>query len=180
MSNSGRWIAFQHRDFRLVWGGNLVSILGTQMQMIAINWQIYELLAGTDLSINFLGRSVPLNVEALGLGGVGLARVIPIMIFAVIGGNMADVMNRRQLLLWTNMAAALFAAILAVLSLTNRITVPTIYLLTAATAATAAFSSPAFQSLIPNLVPDTHLTNAISLNTLVRQSAPSPARRWAD
>ncbi|MCB0129856.1 MAG: hypothetical protein KDD78_03375, partial [Caldilineaceae bacterium] len=82
MTTTGRWLALQHRDFRLVWGGNFISILGTQMQMIAINWQIYELLAGTDASINFFGRTLPLNVEALGLGGVGLARVIPIMIFA--------------------------------------------------------------------------------------------------
>ena len=171
MTKTGRWLALQHRDFRLVWGGNFISILGTQMQMIAINWQIYELLAGTDASINFFGRTIPLNVEALGLGGVGLARVIPIMIFAVIGGNLADVMNRRQLLLWTNAAAAFFSLVLAVLSLTGHITVAAIYLLTAAVAATAAFSAPAFQSLIPNLVPEEHLTNAISLNTLIRQVA---------
>ncbi|MCB0045284.1 MAG: MFS transporter [Caldilineaceae bacterium] len=171
MASSERWAAFHHRDFRLVWGGNLISILGTQMQLTAINWQIYELLAGVDRSIRVFGRTIPLNVEALGLGGVGLARVIPIMIFAVIGGNLADVMNRRRLLLWTNGAAALFAAVLAFLSLTGRITVPVVYLLTSATAAAAAFSSPAFQSLIPNLVPESDLTNAISLNTLVRQIA---------
>ena len=171
MSTRTRWVAFQHRDFRLVWLGNLVSILGTQMQLIAINWQIYELLDGTDASIHLFGRTVNLNAEALGLGGVGLARVIPIMIFAVIGGNMADIANRRKLLIWTNVVAALLSAVLAGLSLSGHITVGAIYMLTAALSATAAFSSPAFQSLVPNLVPEEHLTNAISLNTLIRQVA---------
>jgi MFS family permease len=166
-----RFVALQHRDFRLIWMGTLVSVIGTQMQMVAINWHIFQLLQGTTVSLDLFGVQLSLNPEALGLGGVGLARIIPIALFAILGGALADVRNRRTLLLWTNGAAALFALILALLSFANLDTIWTIYLLTALTSATAAFSGPAFQSLVPNLVPEEHLTNAISVNSLSGQTA---------
>jgi MFS family permease len=138
---------------------------------VAINWHIYKLLEGTQLSIELFGRQFALNSEALGLGGVGLARIVPIMLFALVGGTLADIVNRRKLLIITNSLAASFAAVLAALSFAQRDTVWTVYLLTAAGAATTAFSGPAFQSIVPNLVPKEDLTNAISLNSLVRQVA---------
>ncbi|MBK8045701.1 MAG: MFS transporter [Anaerolineales bacterium] len=171
MQLSGRFVALQHRDYRLVWSGNFVSIIGTQMQMVAINWNVYQLLAGSTLTFTFLGRSVSLSPEALGLGGIGLARILPILLFALVGGAVADITNRRKMLIWTNAVAAVVALILAVLSFSQRNTVWAIYALTAATAATAAFSGPAYQSLIPNLVPTKDLTNAISLNSLAFQTA---------
>ena len=154
-----------------MWAGNFVSVVGSQMQLVAINWHVYRLLAGTSITITLFGREVALGAEALGLGGVGLARVIPIMIFAIIGGALADTANRRKLLIVTNGIAGLLAAVLALLSFTQRDTVLAIYLLTAAGAATAAFSSPAQQALIPNLVPRADLTNAISLNSTMRHIA---------
>jgi MFS family permease len=167
----GRFVALRHRDYRLIWAGNFVSIIGTQMQFVAINWHVYKLLEGTQLSIDLFGREIALNSEALGLGGVGLARIVPILFFALVGGTLADIVNRRKLLIFTNSAAAGFAVLLAALSFAQRDTVWAIYLLTAAGAATTAFSSPAFQSIVPNLVPREDLTNAISLNSLVRQMA---------
>lgn len=167
----GRFVALRHRDYRLIWAGNFVSIIGTQMQFVAINWHIYKLLEGAQLSIRLFGREIALNSEALGLGGVGLARIVPILFFALVGGTLADIVNRRKLLILTNSAAAGFAALLAALSFAQRDTVWAIYLLTAAGAATTAFSGPAFQSIVPNLVPREDLTNAISLNSLVRQLA---------
>lgn len=164
-------MALQHRDYRLVWIGQFVSIIGTQMQMVAINWNIFQLLNGTTASIQLFGHTISFSPEALGLGGVGLARIIPIALFAVVGGTLADVRNRRQLLIWTNLAAAVFAAILAFITFAHLGNVWIIYLLTALTSATAAFSGPAFQSLVPNLVPPEHLTNAISLNSLSFQTA---------
>jgi MFS family permease len=166
-----RLAALQYHDFRLMWAGNFVSVVGSQMQLVAINWHVYRLLAGTSVSVTLFGREVALGAEALGLGGVGLARVIPIMIFAIIGGALADTANRRTLLIVTNGIAGLLAAVLALLSFTQRDTVLAIYLLTAAGAATAAFSSPAQQALIPNLVPRADLTNAISLNSTMRHIA---------
>lgn len=171
MPASSRFVALRHRDYRLIWAGNFVSIIGTQMQFVAINWHVYKLLEGTRLSIDLFGREFALNSEALGLGGVGLARIVPILFFALVGGNLADIVNRRKLLVITNSAAAGFAVVLAALSFAQRDTIWAIYLLTAAGAATTAFSGPAFQSIVPNLVPQEDLTNAISLNSLVRQIA---------
>jgi len=112
-----------------------------------------------------------LSPEALGLGGVGLVRVIPIALFALVGGTVADITNRRTLLIWANSIAALLAVGLALANFSGRDSLWIIYLLTALTSATAAFSGPAYQSLIPNLVPREHLTNAISLNSIVFQTA---------
>lgn len=164
-----RLAALRYRDFRLLWLGQLVSTIGSQMQLIAVNWHVYALLRGTSYTITLLGRDVNLGAEALGLGTLGLVRILPIVVFALLGGMLADTRDRRRLLIWTQIAAAGFAAALAVATLTSHDSVLLIYLLTAAGAAVAAFDSPARQSLVPNLVPPEHLTNAVSLNTLVWQ-----------
>ena len=169
--SAGRFVALRHRDYRLLWSGNFVSVIGNQMQFVAINWHVYQLLQGTSLTVTVFGRPVTLGVEALGLGGVGLARIVPIAVFALLGGTLADTQDRRKMLLLTNAAAAVFAGILAYITFAGRDTVPAIYLLTAAGAAVAALMSPAYQSLIPNLVPADELTNAVSLNTLMFQIA---------
>ena len=52
----GRFVALRHRDYRLIWAGNFVSIIGSQMQFVAINWHIYKLLQGTQLTIDLFGR----------------------------------------------------------------------------------------------------------------------------
>jgi MFS family permease len=169
MSTSSRFVALRHHDYRLLWTGQFISLIGAQMQIVAINWHIYQLLQGASFTFELFGRQITLSSEALGLGGVGLARIVPIAIFALVGGALADVLDRRKLLIWTTSIAAVFAGLLALLSLTGRESVWAIYLLTAAGAATVAFSGPAFQSLLPNLVPPEDLTNAIGLSSLMRQ-----------
>jgi MFS family permease len=149
----------------------MISVTGSQMQIIAVNWHVFELLRGQSVTISIFGREIALGAEALGLGSLGLVRIGPIILFALVGGMLADMMDRRRLMIWTQAIAALFAAILAVLTLTGRDSLGAIYLLTAATAAAAAFDSPARQALVPNLVPAAHLTNALSLNTLMFQIA---------
>lgn len=166
-----RFSALRHREYRLIWLGNFISIIGSQMQMVTINWHIFQLLKGATVSITLLGHSIELGGEALGLGGVGLVRIAPIALFALLGGTLADVVNRRTLLLITNSIAALLATLLALITFTGHDTIAAIYLLTAGGAATSAFSSPAFQSIVPNLTPREDLTNAISLNSLARQTA---------
>ncbi|MBV9280417.1 MAG: MFS transporter, partial [Chloroflexi bacterium] len=144
----------QHRDFRLYWAGNFVSLAGTQMQQAAIAWQVY-----------LLTRS------AVALGLIGLVRVIPIVVFSLAGGVVADALNRRRLLLVTQTSLLLVSATLAGATLGGRASLWLIYLLTGLAAAAGAFDNPARQALVPSLVPLDQLANALSLNSTVWQVA---------
>lgn len=143
-----RFPAFHSRDFRALWAGQVISAAGSQMQFAALNWQIYELT----------GSSVA-------LGAVGLVRVIPIILFSLIGGTIADAYDRRRLLLGTQSALTLVALALGYFSLRGQTTLPVIYLLTALGAAAVAFDNPARQALVPSLVPREHLPNAFAISS---------------
>jgi MFS family permease len=149
--------------------GQLFSSTGAQMQLVAVDWHVYQLLRGSSYTLALFGHDISLDGKALGLGTLGLVRIAPVVLFALFGGIMADAYDRRRLMILTRSIATLLAAALAAITLAGRATVGMIYLLTAAGAATTAFDSPARQSLVPNLVPREHLTNAISLNTLLFQ-----------
>jgi MFS family permease len=151
------FVALQHRNFRLLWAGQLVSFSGTMMQSAAILWHVSLL--------------VPDNRKGLALGMVGLVRIVPIIAFSLVSGVAADVLDRRKLMLVTQTVMAAFAGILALLTFRGLHAVWPIYLLAALGSAAAAFDGPARQSLIPNLVPREHLANAISLNTIMSQLA---------
>ena len=160
-------VALRYRDFRYLWLGEMVSTTGSQMQLFAINWHIFELLRGQVFHIGGL----ELGAEAFGLGMLGLVRVLPIVLFALVGGMLADALDRRQVMLWTRVISAVVAGVLTALTLSERIDVNSIYLLTALGAAATALDSPARQSIVANLVKPRHLANAISLNTLIFQIA---------
>ena len=145
--------ALHHRQFRYLWIGLMISIAGSQMQIWSIFWQIRTL---TD--------------QPIALGAVGLARILPIIVFSLIGGALADTVNRRKLLFITQSVMALAAMALAVLTLTGQIQLWHIYLLTATQAFAIAFDTPARQSLVPNLVPARDLPNAFSLNSIAFQT----------
>jgi MFS family permease len=164
-----RLTALRSHDFRLLWLGEFVSITGSQMQIFAINWHVSELLRGE--MINVGNTDIVLSAPALGLGLLGLARVIPIILFALVGGVLADAVDRRKLMIGTRITAAVLASMLALATFTGNESIGTIYLVTAALAATTAFDNPARQSLVPSLVPREHLANAVSLNTLMWQIA---------
>jgi MFS family permease len=149
--------ALQHRNFRLLWIGLLVSSSGSLMQSAAILWHVSLL--------------VPDNRRALALGLVGLVRVIPVVAFSLVSGVAADALNRRKLMLLTQTAMAAFAALLAVFTWRGMTTVWPIYAISAASAAAGAFDLPARQALTPNLVPRDHLPNALTLNTIIFQVA---------
>ncbi|MCX7840481.1 MAG: MFS transporter [Anaerolineae bacterium] len=148
------FVALQHRDFGLIWVGQLISLAGTQMQQVAINWHIYIL-----------------TKSPVALGFIGLTRVIPLIVFSLIGGVIADAHDRRRVLIVTQSTMMFFAALLGILTMLEIINAPLIYALAALTAAASAFDAPARQALYPNLVPKEHLTNAISLVNLARQVA---------
>jgi MFS family permease len=145
------FIALTHRDFRLLWLGQLISQAGSMMQVVAVNWQI----------------SVLTNYNPLALGLVGLSRVVPIIFFSLVGGAVADASDRRKVMLVTQSAMAIFAALLGLLTDRGLQVVWPIYLLNALAASASAFDSPARQALIPSLVPREHLANALSLNSIM-------------
>lgn len=154
---TGAFPALRHRDFRLIWVGQLLSFSGSRMQTAAVLWHV-SLLANP-------GR------KALALGLVGAAQVVPIIVFAMLSGVVADALDRRKVMLVTQTTMALFAGALAALTFAGLRTVWPIYLLAALSSAAGSFDGPARQSLIPNLVPREHLASAIGLNTLMFQFA---------
>jgi MFS family permease len=149
-----RFPALGYRDFRLLWLGQIVSISGSQMQNVAIGWEIYERTG-----------------SAVMLGLVGLARVVPIIVFSLLGGVVADSYNRRRIMMLSQSVAMLSAIALGTLSALDLSSAAAILSLTAVTAASAAFDNPARQSLVPNLVAPEHLTNAVSLNMMLFHTA---------
>lgn len=146
--------ALRHRDFRLLWIGLLISVAGTQMQNAAINWQTYEI-----------------SGSALALGGLGLARLLPIVFFSLWGGVVADTRNRRRVMLVTQSIMMGSAFTLGVVTWLGIVNLAWIYGLGAVNAAAAAFDLPSRQSLTPNLVPREDLTNAVTLGSMVFQIA---------
>ena len=158
---SGRFLALQHRDFRLVWLAQIATVLGLQMQTIAVNWHIYTLLRDEPSTLSLFG--IPLAIGALGLGGLGLMRWLPLLPFGILGGLLTDTRNRRRLLIATQFIGVLIAATLSFLSFTDNVTVLVLYAVVAALTGLSAIESPAREAMIPNLVPRHSLTNAISL-----------------
>ncbi len=149
--------AFQHRNFRLLWVGLLLSFTGSYMQNAALLWHV-SLLA-------------PPDRKALALGMVGLVRIVPIVAFSMIAGVMADAHNRRRLMIVTQTGAAMVAVALGVATWSGLSSLWPLYTLAAVGGAVNAFDLPARQSLLPTLVPREHLPSAISLNAIVMQSA---------
>ncbi len=149
--------ALHYRNFRLLWLGQLVSFSGTSMQAAAVLWHV-ALLA-------------PADQKGWALGMVGLVRFVPIVLFSILSGVVADAHDRRRLMLFTQCLMALFAFVLAGLAFRGLDALWPLYLLTGLGAAAGSFDGPARQSLIPQLVPREVLPNAISLNTIMFQTA---------
>jgi MFS family permease len=143
-----------YRDFRLLWLGQCVSQLGTQVQTVALGWLVYTLTG-----------------SAAQLGGIGLARAVPIILLSLFGGTLADRADRRKVLLVSQSTLAVFSAGLALAVSSGRATVLLLYLFALVTAAATAFDAPARQALIPALVPRERLANALTLNILAQNLA---------
>ena len=134
----------------------MVSFTGSMMQNAALLWHVSLLVPGR---------------KGLALGMVGLVRVVPVTVFSMISGVVADAWDRRKLMLFTQIAATIVAAALAILTFRGLTHVWPIYVLAALGAAVGAFDLPARGALVPTLVPREHLPNAISLNTIMFQTA---------
>ncbi len=151
------FVALRHRNFRLLWLGQLVSMSGTSMQSAAILWHI-SLLA-------------PPGWKALALGMVGLARLGPVVVFGLLSGVVADAVDRRRLMLASQLVMMLAAATLALVTMGGLATILVILCVAGIGTAAAGATAPARQALITNLVPREHWPNAIALSSIVTQTA---------
>ncbi len=143
--------ALRHSRYLYLWLGLLVSIAGSQMQVAAIHWHI---------------RTLTDEPDPLALGGIGLARILPVLVFSFLGGPVADTFNRRRILFITQSVMAFTALALAYLTFTGHMTIWHIYVLSAIQASAVAFDSPARQAMIPNLVPAEDLPSAFSMSSI--------------
>ena len=142
---------FRHRDFRLLWSGMCVSLLGDGVFLVAIAWQAYELSnAPTALSL------------------VGIAMTVPTIVFLLIGGVVSDRIDRRKVMLAADLGRGLLVGVLAVLSLTGALELWHMVGLVAGYGAAAAFFGPAFDAITPEVLPEEELAQANALDQLVR------------
>lgn len=142
--------ALHHRDFRLLWLGQIVSVTGSQMQLVAIHWHIYLL-----------------TKSPLALGMVGFFRGAPLILCSLFGGVIADVLDRKRLMIVTQSVMLGSAAMLTIITIRGVESSWPIYLLTAIASLATAFDLPARQALMPTLVPAKDFPNAVSLGLIV-------------
>jgi MFS family permease len=140
--------SLQHRNFRLLWFGNLISHSGDWMDQIAFNWLVYAMTG-----------------SAFYLGLINFCRLAPILVFTLIGGVVADRVERRWLLFTTQASAMVMAFVLAVLVSAGQIQIWMVLLIAVGRGVMNSFNQPARQSLISELVPAEDLMNAIGLNS---------------
>lgn len=146
--------ALRHRNYRLFFTGQLISVTGTWMQTVAESWLMYRLTQSP----------VMLGVE-------GFASQIPVFLLASIGGAVADRYPRYRILVATQAASMVLAFTLAMLTLTGTITVPLLIGLAVLLGVVNAFDIPARQSFVVEMVGKEDLVNAIALNSSVFNSA---------
>ena len=124
------------------------------MHVVAVSWQVYEL-----------------TKDPLSLGGIGVARLVPLVLLALGSGMLADALDRRKLMLFAQVAMMLCSAALAVASTLGVVTIWWIYIITALSSAASTLGMPARQAIVPSLVPREHLSSALSLNIISWQAA---------
>jgi len=146
--------AMRHRNFQLYFGGQLVSNIGTWMQIIAQGWVVYQ-----------ISRS------ELSLGLVAFASAIPVLVISPWGGVIVDRVSRRKLLILTQSGAMLLAFILATLMFQNAVQEWHVMVLAALLGVVNAFDAPARQAFVPEMVGKEDLPNAIALNSMMFNSA---------
>lgn len=141
--------ALRHRDFRLFWVGQGISLTGTHMARVAVAWHVYAL-----------------SNSPVALGLLGACKFLPVVLFAIPGGTLADRFNRRLLLILATLVLAATSAWLWWSTVAGHITVEAIYAAVALQAAATAVGGPARQSLVPNLIPPADLQPAVTLSLL--------------
>lgn len=144
----------RHRDFALLWGGQVGSLLGDGVFLVAMAWQVYALSnAPTALSM------------------VGIAMTVPTIALLLLGGLVTDRFDRRRVLLAADAVRGLAVGTMAVLSLTGTLQLWHMFVLVALYGSGTAFFGPAFDAIVPELLPESALAQANSLDQLLRPLA---------
>lgn len=152
---SHAWRALQHRNFRLFFGGQTISVIGTWMTRVATSWLVYRL-----------------TKSSLLLGTVGFAGQIPTFLLAPFAGVLVDRVDRRKVLVWTQSLAMVQSLLLAWLTLSHRITITEVLILSAFQGVINAFDMPGRQSFMIRMVEDrADLSNAIAINSSMVNTA---------
>ena len=151
---SPTWASLRIRNYRIYFLGQLTAMTGVWMQVIALAWLVLE-LTGSGTS----------------LGLVIGSRFLPVLLLGPWGGLLADRSDTRRVLRWAQAAAAVLALTMALLVITDWITLWAVYLLAVSLGLTNVVDGPARQSFISELVPDTHLRNAVTLNSVMVYTA---------
>jgi MFS family permease len=144
----------RHREFRLLWAGMTVSLVGDGIFLVAMAWQAYELW------------NAPAALSLLGIG-----MTIPTIAFLLPAGVLSDRFDRRTIMLYADVGRALVIAALAVLSLTGLLTFWELTIIVALYGIGTAFFTPAFEAIVPDVVPADELAAANSLDQFVRPIA---------
>jgi MFS family permease len=147
--SSHAWRALRHRNFRLFFGGQTISLIGTWMTRIATSWLVYRLTG-----------------SALLLGTISFAGQIPTFLFAPFAGVLVDRMDRRKVLVWTQALSMVQSLALAALTLSGHITIPWLLILSVTQGIVNAFDMPGRQAFMVKMVEDRNdLSNAIAINS---------------
>src|SRR3989440_4251647 len=147
------WSVMLNRNYALMFWGQLISAAGTQMQVVAVAWQVYLL-----------------THSAIALGLIGLFQAIPRLIFSLVGGVLADVFDRRKMLLVIELTMAATSAVLALCTIFHVINALIIYAVVLIAASVSAFEFPTRQAIIPTLVPREQMADAMSMSMVMMQT----------
>lgn len=142
------------RDYRWLWGGHIVSGMGSQITRLALPYQVYVLTGST-----------------LAIAALSIFQLVPLLLFALGGGSLADAVDRRKLLLVTTVGMALCSVALAAMTLTGDPPLAVLFAIAFVAAALSAVDHPARSSAVPRLVPQERLSSALALNMLNFQIA---------
>jgi MFS family permease len=144
--DKSRLSLLRHRDFCVFWTGSFLSSIGTQFTTVAMAWQIYEL-----------------TNSALQIGLLGVARALPQIALLLVGGLLADAMNRRKLMMFTQLGLFCVSTLLALLTFAGKASPQVLYVATVFLAFFTSLEQPSRQSMIPSLVPRAQLVQALAL-----------------
>ena len=149
VDENGNWRSFRHRNFRILYPANAMSNIGTWAQRVAQDWLVLEL---TDNNGFYLGL-------------VTAIQFAPVLLFSLQGGAMADRIDKRKLLIWTNIVAALACYTLGILVVAEVIQLWHVFVCAAVLGISSALDAPIRQSFTAEIVGHSDVANAVSLNS---------------